>query len=435
VSKDLAERAIKLCAEQYHFDGDEAVRLLGLDNVRLVHGRRNEFSGKSKKEKFVSPKPCFPLPYSGELNVNCCSGLRHNNGLYTQCQTRVVRENSVFCKQCQAQADKDREGIPEYGTIEMRQAVGIFEYIDPKGRKPVSYTKVMKKYKITQEQAVEEAAKFNININEEHFIVPEGGSKRGRPASKVVEKAAKGSKGRPKKVKKVIEIDGDEEDLFAALVADANADVNADVNADTDTDVDADDNSKSAISKKKGKSEEEKEAERLTKEAEKALVQQEKEAKRLAEKLEKEVKKKADEEARAAKKQADEEARAAKKKADEEARVAKKKADEEARAAKKKADEEEKESKKATLKKEKETSKNPAAAPIASSEDEEPDVVKKIEIEGKKYLKSKKSGIVYDYEEYVKNGEQIMVGKWNESTNKIDFNNSNDEESEDEYDM
>jgi chemotaxis protein histidine kinase CheA len=320
-----------------------------------------------------------------------------------------VRENSVFCKQCQAQADKDREGIPEYGTIEMRQAVGIFEYIDPKGRKPVSYTKVMKKYKITQEQAVEEAAKFNININEGHFIVPEGGSKRGRPASKVVEKAAKGNKGRPKKVKKVIEIDGDEEDLFAALVADANADVNA----DADTDAEADDNSKSAISKKKGKSEEEKEAERLTKEAEKALVQQEKEAKRLAEKLEKEVKKKADEEARAAKKQADEEARAAKKKADEE----------------------EKESKKATLKKEKETSKNPAAAPIASSEDEEPDVVKKIEIEGKKYLKSKKSGIVYDYEEYVKNGEQIMVGKWNESTNKIDFNNSNDEESEDEYDM
>ena len=354
VSKELAERAIKLCAEHYNFDGDEAVRLLGLDNVRLVHGRRNEFSGKSKKEKIVSPKPCFPLPYSGELNVNCCSGLRHNNGLYTQCQSGVVSENSGFCKQCQAQADKDREGIPEYGTIEMRQAVGIFEYIDPKGRKPVSYTKVMKKYKITQEQAVEEAAKFNININGDHFIVPEGGSKRGRPASKVVEKAAKGNKGRPKKVKKVIEIDGDEEDLFAALVADANADVNA----DADTDAEADDNSKSAISKKKGKSEEEKEAERLTKEAEKALVQQEKEAKRLAEKLEKEVKKKADEEARAAKKQADEEAR-----------VAKKKADEEARAAKKKADEEEKESKKATLKKEKETSKNPAAAPIASSED------------------------------------------------------------------
>jgi len=67
--------------------------------------------------------------------------------------------------------------------------------------------------------------------------------------------------------------------------------------------------------------------------------------------------------------------------------------------------------------------------------EEEPDVVKKIEFEGKKYLKSKKSGIIYDYQEYVKNGEQVMVGKWNESKNKIDFNKAADEESEEEYDM
>lgn len=36
---------------------------------------------------------------------------------------------------------------------------------------------------------------------------------------------------------------------------------------------------------------------------------------------------------------------------------------------------------------------------------DEPDVVKKIEFEGKKYLKSKKTGIIYDYNEYTKNGE------------------------------
>jgi hypothetical protein len=48
-------------------------------------------------------------------------------------------------------------------------------------------------------------------------------------------------------------------------------------------------------------------------------------------------------------------------------------------------------------------------------------------------LKSKKTNIVYDYNEYVKNQEQIVVGQWNEITNKIDFSNT-DEESEDEYD-
>ena len=415
VSKELAERSIRACAERYNFNADEAVRLLDLENVKMVRGRRIESSVKSKKEKIVVSKPCFPLPYNGEFNDKCCYALRQNNGLYTQCQG--VQDKSDFCKQCQTVADKGREGIPEYGTIQMRQAVGIFEYIDPKGRKPVAYTKVMKKYKITQEQAVEEAGKFNININAEHFVVPEGDSKRGRPASKgAVEKVAKGSKGRPKKVKKVLEIDGDEEDLFAALVADANAEC-----GELDT------MSKTIDGKKKGgKSDEEKEAERLAKEAEKA---QEKEAKKLA--LENA---KAEKEAKLAAEKAEKEALAKQKK----------EAERLAREEKKKAEEEEKLAKKAALelaKKEKEAAKAnkskkaPAEANKEPDEDEEPDVVKKIEFEGKKFLKSKKSGIIYDYDEYVKNGEQVVIGKWNESKNKIEFNNSNEEESEDEYDM
>ena len=406
VAKELAERSIRACAEHYNFDADEAVRLLDLENVKMVRGRRIEASGKSKKEKIVVSKPCFPLPYNGEFNEKCCYALRQNNGLYTQCQG--VSEKSDFCKQCQALADKDTEGIPEYGTIQMRQAVGIFEYIDPKGRKPVAYTKVMKKYKITQEQAVEEAGKFNININAEHFVVPEGDSKRGRPASKgAVEKVSKGSKGRPKKVKKVLEIDGDDEDLFAALVADANAEC-GEMESKPNT---------SDGKKKGGKSDEEKEAERLAKEAEKA---QEKEAKKLALENAK----------------AEKEAKLAAEKAEKEA---KKEAERLAREEKKKAEEDEKLAKKAALKKEKEAAKanKSKKAPEGNkepAEDEEPDVVKKIEFEGKKYLKSKKSGIVYDYDEYVKNGEQVVIGKWNETKNKIEFNNSN-EESEDEYDM
>jgi len=358
----------------------------------------------------VVSKPCFPLPYNGEFNDKCCYALRQNNGLYTQCQG--VPDKSDFCKQCQVLADKDREGIPEYGTIQMRQAVGIFEYIDPKGRKPVAYTKVMKKYKITQEQAVEEAGKFNININAEHFVVPEGDSKRGRPASKgAVEKVAKGSKGRPKKVKKVLEIDGDDEDLFAALVADANAEC-GEMESKSNT---------SDGKKKGGKSDEEKEAERLAKEAEKA---QEKEAKKLAlenAKAEKEAKLAAEKAEKEAKKEAERLAREEKKKAEEEEKLAKKAAIELAK--------KEKEAAKANKSK-----KAPAEGNKEPAEDEEPDVVKKIEFEGKKFLKSKKSGIVYDYDEYVKNGEQIVIGKWNESKNKIEFNNSN-EESEDEYDM
>ena len=377
-AQDLAQRSVKACAEYYNFDADEAVRLLGLCNVKQT---RNRVSLKPKKEKVVVVKPSLPLPYNGEFNDELCYALRQNNGLYTQCQTIRKGDKGSFCKHCQSLSDRGLEGVPEYGTIQMRQAVGIFEYIDPKGRKPVSFTKVMKKYKITQEQAIEEAAKFNVTINPEHFVVPDSESKRGRPSTlkEKAPKEPKGTKGRPKKTKKVLEVDGNDEDLFATLVADANSNSAEEVVVPT---LDA-----KPPAKKKGKSEEEREAERIAKEAEKA----EKEAKRLAEKAEKEAK------------------------------IATEKAEKEAAKANKK---------------KKETPVVAAAAPIVE-DDEEPDVVKKIEIEGKKYLKSKKTGIIYDYQEYVKNSEQVVIGKWNDSTNKIDFTTNDDDEEEEEeaYEM
>ena len=60
-----------------------------------------------------------------------------------------------------------------------------------------------------------------------------------------------------------------------------------------------------------------------------------------------------------------------------------------------------------------------------SPQEEEADVVKKFEFEGTKYLKSKKSGIIY-------NMEQEVVGKWNEETQKIDFDEVEDSDEEDE---
>ena len=420
VAQDLAERSIKACASHYNFDAEEAVRLLGLENVKVARAR--PVTEKSKKERVVIARPAFPMPYNGELNDACCYALRQNNGLYTQCQSvrKSLGKNVDFCKQCQVLADKT-EGIPEYGTIQMRQAVGIFEYTDPKGRKPVAYTKVMKKYKIDQEKVLDEAGKFNININADHFVVAEVDSKRGRPSSKAREKVAKGSKGRPKKAKKVLQIEGDDDDLFASLVADAN-------NNSGDEAVIAP--KKTTEPKKKGKSEEEKEAERLAKESEKA----EKEAIRLKEKADKEAKLAQEKLEREHKKQLEEEARAAKKKAEEDEKAAKKLALEVAK--------KEKEDKIAAEKAAKahaqqnKTKKAPEGKADAQEPvvEEEPDIVKKIEFEGKKYLKSKKSGIVYDYNEYVKNGEQVIVGKWDDAKNKIEFTNSG-EESEEEYDM
>jgi hypothetical protein len=403
-------RCINVLAEKYNFDADAAIKMLGLDMIK-VERKMPEKVVKSRLAKVVLPKSAFPLPYNGEFNDSCCYALRQNNGLYTQC-TGIRKGDNSYCKGCASQMQKVGAEMPEYGTIQQRMAVGIFEYVDPKGRKPISYTKIMKKYKINEAEVLAEAEKCNVKMNAEHFVVPEEGVKRGRPKAEKVPKE-KGAKGRPKKTKKVIQIEGEDDDLFAALVAEAN-EVEGDEVVLTGK-------------KKAVKSDEEKEAERLQKEAEKQAKKEaadkakaEKEAKLAAEKAEKEAKLAAEKEARAAKKAAEEAEKQAKKEAAEKA-----KAEKEAKLAAEKA---EKEAKKSAKKPE-----GKAKAAAEPEEEQEPDVVKKIEFEGKKYLKSKKTGIIYDYNMYITKQEQVVVGKWSESANKIIFDDA--EEEEEEYDM
>ncbi len=414
-TQDVAIRCVNVLAEKFNFDADEAIQMLGLNLIKLER-KMPEKVVKAKAVKVAAAKSAFPLPYNGEFNDSCCYALRQNNGLYTQC-TGIRKGDNSYCKGCASQMQKVGAEMPEYGTIQQRMAVGIFEYVDPKGRKPISYTKIMKKYKINEAEVLAEAEKFNVKMNAEHFVVPEEGVKRGRPKAEKAPKE-KGAKGRPKKSKKVLQIEGEDEDLFSTLVAQANA--NEEIVGSHN----------GVALGKKGKTDEEKEAERLQKEAEKQAKKEaaekakaEKEAKLAAEKAEKEAKLAAEKEARAAKKAAEEAEKQAKKEALEKA-----KAEKEAKLAAEKA---EKEAKKSAKKPE---GKAKAAAPSEEEEpDDEPDVVKKIEFEGKKYLKSKKTGIIYDYNMYVKNQEQVVVGKWSDSANKIIFDDG--EESEEEYDM
>ena len=408
-AEELTMRAVYACASQYSFNAEEAIRFLGLNEVKVS---RNKPSKACKSAKVEAVKASFPLPYSGECNDALCHGLRQNNGLYTQCQ--VARKvDKEFCKSCQSSADKN-SGIPEYGTISQRQAVGILEYVDPKGRKPTAYKKIMNKYKVSQEQVLEEAGKMSMNIDLIHFEEQDG--KRGRPSSKKEKapKEAKGAKGRPKKTKKVLEIEGEEDDLFASLVASANSE---------DSQPEEEELVAKSV-KKSGKSDEEREAERIAKEEQRLAEKAAKEAQRLKEKEEKEAKLAAEKEAKAAKLAAEKEAKEAKLLAEKEAKEAKLLAEKEAKAAKEAQRLKEKEAAKAA--------KTKKAPEVEVEDDEEPDVVKKIEVDGKKYLKSKKTGIIYDYKEWTVNGEQVVVGKWNESKNKIEFAEAG-EESEEEY--
>jgi hypothetical protein len=329
--------------------------------------------------------------------------------------------------------------MSEYGTIEERMKVGIMEYVDPKGRKVVTYTKIMKKLKVSKSEVEDEALKQELVIPEVHFDEVVVESKRGRPKTAKEVKEPKGAKGRPKKSKKVLELNGEEEDLFANLVANASASVEEDVVEDevvqqeVVAEVVQPEEVKVVSKKSKTAKPQDDEAKALKK-------QQDEEAK-----ASKALKKQQDDEAKALKKQQDEEAKAAKKQQDEEAKAAKalkKQQDEDAKKAAK--SESKPVAKKAAKSEPKQVAKKAAKSEPKVEEpkaEEEGDVVKKIDFEGKKYLKSKKTGIVYDYNEYVSKGEQVVVGRWNEKTNKIDFESceseaeaSDNEESEDEYD-
>ena len=437
-AKDLAQRAIMACGEKYNFDGSEAIRLLGLSNVKVERQKPVPV----KKPKEVVAKAAFPLPYNGEFNEAYCFALRQNNGLYTQCQTTRKGENS-FCKGCQVLADKN-DGVPEYGTIQQRQAVGVFEYTDPKGRKPVSYTKVMKKYKVSEEQVQEEAGKFGMEINGAHFVVPEAAeSKRGRPkvaAEKVSE--PKGPKGRPKKSKKVLEIAGDEhEDLFAAMVANAQESESED-----EAEMPSKEDEKAELAKQKA-AELAKQKEELAKQKAELAMQKAAEKEELA-------KQKAAEKEELAKQKAAEKAekealakqKLAAEKAEKEALLQQKKAAfEEAKAAKKaaleakKVKKEEPKQKKAPKQEQAPAKEEPAkqeqAAAKAESSEEESETIsgKEKMVDGKMYIISK-AHVVYDHHEWTANGETVVIGKWNKAEKKIEFTaDSESEESEEEY--
>ena len=455
----MMKNAIVALSSKYNFDAEEGIRMI-CESEGLVVVKRSSSKNKSKKVL----KSAFPLPYNGELNGECCMGIRQNSGLYTQCPSSRP-EGGAYCGSCDKQATKNEHGLPDYGSIQTRLSkyTKDEEFVDPSGKKPVAYTKIMKKLKLTEEQVREEAAKHNMTLDPRHFVevLSTAVKKSGRPASKV-EKEPKElkAKGRPKKSKKVLELAGEEEDLFASLVMSANKVVEENAIAEgtneeeivvsvSESESEVDDNSSlgdvdvvvDAMPSKASKPKAEKKP-KVSAEEKAALAEQKKlalaeqkaalaEQKKLAlaeqkaaEKLALAEQKKAEAEQKAAEKLALAEQKAAEKLA----LAEQKKAEALAQQNKKKPVAEKKvalaEQKKKVNKSKIDDDDRPSPAFVDPPE--EADVVKKIMFEGKKYLKSKNTGIIY-------NMEQDVIGKWNEEKNRIDFDETG-EESEEEYD-
>ena len=437
---EILIKSINKCGVMYNFNSEEAMRMLFLD-VKVA-----ESKSKSKSKPVKESKKVVPMPYDGKMKDNCCKALVLNHGLYSQCSTSV--EDVMYCKKC--------GDDPEYGTIEERLRMDCMEFRDKKGKSPTHYSKVMKKLKISREEVLEEAGKLNIIIDDFHF------------------EEEKKEKGRPKKPKRKVELADDSTDLFAALVAKAN-ESESEYSSDESSiiaesviesvldkvSVITENNEKKAAKEsekqaqrqaEKDKKEEEKQAQRQAekekKEAEKQAEKEKKEAEKQAQKAEKDKKEaekqaqKAEKDKKDCEKAGKEEQKIAQKaekdkkeaekqaqKAAKDAEKAAKDAEKAAKEAQKQAEKEKKESEKVSGKKSQKSKKDSSSEVEKKEveEDDEEDVVKRFEFEGVKYLKSKKTGVIY-------NMDQELIGKWNEKTNKIDFNIQDSEEEEEEYD-
>ena len=433
----MLKSAVVVLSSKYNFDSEEGYRMIcECEGLSSSSGVKRSSKKVSTKEKIV--KSLFALPYNGELNGECCFGLRQNSGLYTQCPS-IRPEDGAYCGSCNKQATKNEHGLPDYGSIQTRLSKynKDEEFVDPSGKKPVAYTKIMKKLKLTEEQVREEAAKHNMTLDPRHFIEVE--KKSGRPASKV-EKEPKElkAKGRPKKSKKVLELAGEEEDLFASLVMSSlvpSKTIEEDIIEETVTseisENESEDNSSLGdvdvvVEAKPKSSKASKASSSASPEEKEALANLKKEA--LAfKKAELAEQKKVEAEQKKLLLAEQKKLAAEQKKAE---LAEQKKVEKLALAEQKKTVTEKKAPEKKVLAKQKKTKVDdddrPSPAFVDPPVAEEADVVKKIMFEGKKYLKSKNTGIIY-------NMEQDVIGKWNEEKNRIDFN-VEDEESEEEYD-
>ena len=401
--KEIVILTIMVCADEYKFDGNEALSKICMNDVmtkmcsmdsmdpkessmlsaklsstlgeKVREEEREEVREEERKEKKETKKLVkktekkeekseIPMPYNGEHNEECCNGLKYNFGLYTQCKVKS-KNGEKYCKMCENQASKHGHGKPTYGTIQDRLEVGIMDFVDPSGKKPEMYMKVLKKQMITIDEAVDEAKKQKMTINSIHF----------EEESEVVsEKVVEKSKGRPKKGKKILEIgneEGDEDLLNTLLVA--------------------------------AKEKEAPEAEKKKKEAERKKKEEEKEAKE-AEKKKKEAERKQKEEEKEKKEQEKKEQEKKKKEQEKEKKEQEKKKKEQEKEAEQKKKEPEEE----------------AIGEVAK-------VKRFTYTDGLVYLKSE-TGIVY-------NSDHDEVGKWNNLTKTIDFNVEKDDRelSEDEY--
>lgn len=179
-SLSIAHQCIAYCAAKYGFNPDEAIQEFGEILVERPASKDKPRTTKKlpSAPKVKPPTPEIPFPFDGLRREHLCDALAWNHGLLTQCHG-LPKGETAFCGACTNAMKKADTDAPKYGTIHDRLLVGIMDYKTPEGKSPVPYATVLTKLDKTQEQAIEEAAKFDVTIDPVHFLpVPPASKKR-----------------------------------------------------------------------------------------------------------------------------------------------------------------------------------------------------------------------------------------------------------------
>jgi len=205
--EEYGRQVVKELAWEYGFSEEEGLRKINITVKKMEEIKMKELSK-------------IPLPFTGVICSDNCNGIRLNHSLYTQCTNKHTISHNGYnlCKTCDKQREKNSNDKPTYGYIQERIELGE-NYVDSKGKKPVSYGNVMEKLNISRKEVEKEAEKVGIIIDEKHYEVKKG--QRGRPkksmtsAKDVIDTASESSerseepvkrgRGRPKKEKKRVE--------------------------------------------------------------------------------------------------------------------------------------------------------------------------------------------------------------------------------------
>ena len=168
---NLAKKAEKEVAKAAEKEAQKAAKQAEREAAKAAKPPK-EKAEKPAKEPKAPKESRLPIPWCGQRIDGRCEALRSYHGLFAQC-TADKPESGNFCASC------EKVSAP-FGTVTMREACGVFDYTDPKGKKCVPLANVVSKFESGIDAFIAEAAKHDIEIPEQHLA--KSTMKRGRPA-------------------------------------------------------------------------------------------------------------------------------------------------------------------------------------------------------------------------------------------------------------